>query len=461
MITVAACKTPTKPDAGPPSVDPQPFDHATRVDFAPEAVPLTEALFPQTVSAGVMKTDSVMLWTRAAGEAQVLLRVWREVGSQSQVALVHERTVDVPADSGELKLTVGTLAPATWYRYAFFSTDLTRRSPIGRVRTAFPDDWKEPLTVGATNCASYRYRPFKPLVLQAQQPMDLWVHLGDVAYNDGADSLPVFRQKWQEQLADPGYRALMPAAGAYFTWDDHEFANNFDPEALGPNHPLVLDGTRAFRETLPVEEDRAWKSYRWGRTAEFFVLDLRMERKPTTRLTPDAQYISPEQLAWLQQALLDSPCHFKVILTSLPISTMPPPSWGGSADRWEGYPAQREKLLGFIDEHALDNVWFLTGDIHIGTIMRVEKTGPRRKYLEIATGPAGNINPLSLVLEPGQEANKQIVFPSEQFLYAGGGFQTTTLTFDPKANTVRVVFMDPAKGDAVTCDQTLRFGEGA
>jgi hypothetical protein len=57
--------------------------------------------------------------------------------------------------------------------------------------------------------------------------------------------------------------------------------------------------------------------------------------------------------------------------------------------------------------------------------------------------------------------NRKIVFPPEQFLYAGGGFQATTLTFDPKANTVRVVFIDPAKNDAVTCDQTLRFGEGA
>jgi alkaline phosphatase D len=461
VVTVAACTAPSKPDAGPPHIDPQPYDQATHLEFSPESVALSEALFPQTVSSGVMKTDSVLLWTRAVGEAQVVLRVWRDVGSATEIALVHERTVDVPVESGDLKLTVGSLAPATWYRYAFFSTDLARRSPIGQVRTAFPDDWNEPLTIGATSCASYRYRPFKPLVTLAQQPMDLWLHLGDVAYNDGADSLPLFRQKWAEQFTDPGYRALMPAAGAYLVWDDHDFANNFDPEALGPTNPLLLDGKTAFRETLPVEEDRSWKSYRWGRTAEFFLLDLRMERKPSTRQTPDAQFISPEQLAWVQQALLESPCHFKVILSSVPISALPPPSWGGSADRWEGYPAQREKFLAFLDASGLDNVWFISGDIHVGTIMRLEKTGPRRKYFEICAGPAGNINPLTLVLEPGQEMNKKLVFPPEQFLYAGGGFQATTLTFDPQANTVRVKFLDPAQGDAVTCDQTLRFGEGA
>ena len=462
LIAVAGCKTPSTPDAGPRTIDPQPFDQATRTAFSPEAVPLSETLFPQTVSAGVMKKDSVLLWTRAVGEAQVVLRMWRDVGSETEVALVHERTLDVPVDSGDLKVTAVGLAPATWYRYAFFSQDAKRRSPIGKVRTAFPDDWNEPLTVGATSCASYRYRPFKPLVTLSQQPMDLWLHLGDIAYNDGADSLPVFRQKWQEQLQDPGYRALMPAAGAYLIWDDHDFANNFDPEALGPTHPLIVDGMKAFRETLPVEDARSWQSYRWGLTAEFFVLDVRMERKPSTRLTPDAQMIGAEQLAWLQQGLLDSPCHFKVILTSIPITQFPPPSWGGSGDRWEGYAAQRERVLGFIDEHALDNVWFISGDIHVGTIMRVEQAGPRRKYLEICVGPAGNINPLTLVLEPGQEANKKIVFPPEQFLYAGGDFQSTTLTFDPKANTVRVVFIDPTKPEpVVTCDQTLTFGQGA
>lgn len=128
----AGCVVPSKPDAGPRTIDTQLFDQATRVGFSPETIALSEALFPQTVSAGVMKTDAVLLWTRAVGEAQVVVRVWRDVGSTTEVALVHERTVTVPSDSGGVKLTVSSLAPATWYRYAFFSSDLSRRSPIGR-----------------------------------------------------------------------------------------------------------------------------------------------------------------------------------------------------------------------------------------------------------------------------------------------------------------------------------------
>lgn len=461
LAATTACPVTSMPDAGPRTIDPQPIDHARPLVFSPASVMLSEALFPQTVGAGAMVTDSVLLWTRAVGAGQVTLRVWRDVGSVSEIALVTEVTLDVPPEHGNVKRRVSGLAPATWYSYAFFSTDLTQRSPIGRVRTAFPDDWREPLTVGATSCASYRYRPFKALETLAKQPMDLWLHLGDVAYNDGAVDLASYRVKWREQLADPGYRALMAAAGSHYTWDDHEFTNNIDVEREGLDSNLVAGAITSFKETLPVEADRIWRSYRWGQTAEFFILDLRTERKASTRGTPQEQFISPAQLEWLQSGLEASPCHFKVVLVSVPIANFPEASWPGRADRWQGYQVQREQLLSFIDAKAIDNVWFLSGDIHLGTIHRIEAAGARRRLFEICVGPAGNVNPLAIVLEPGNEQNRGDFFPPAQFLYASGAFQATTLTFDPKANQVRVVFLDPKQGDLVTCDQQVKFGQGA
>jgi alkaline phosphatase D len=441
-------------------VDPQAIDKATKVRFAPEAIPLSTTLFPQTVASGAMKPDSAVLWTRASGADEVTLRVWREVSS-TEVALVTEQKLPVP-DGGNVKVKVEGLAAATWYRYGFFDGPLQQRSPLGKVRTAFPADWKEPLTVGATSCASYRYAPFTPLVAMGEQKLDFWVHLGDVSYNDGAGSLDEFRTKWKAQLADPGYRALMPSAGGYLIWDDHDFVNNVDPEAMGPTHPLIVAGKASWFETLPVERgpnDRIWTSYRWGKTAEFFVMDCRMERRPSTRETAGAQYLSREQMDWLKDGVKNSPCHFKVLCNSVPITLMPPPLWGSQGDRWQGYVAAREELLGFLDAQDIQNVWFLSGDFHLGLVMRVEKAGARRRLIEIAAGPAGNINPLSLVLEPGQEANKKLAFPPDQFLFAGGGFLTTTLTFDPQADTVRVVFIDPSSGATPLYDQRLTFGK--
>ena len=51
-----------------------------------------------------MKTDSVLLWTRAAGASEVTLRVWREV-SATEVAPVTEKKLPVPV-GGNVKVKV-------------------------------------------------------------------------------------------------------------------------------------------------------------------------------------------------------------------------------------------------------------------------------------------------------------------------------------------------------------------
>lgn len=433
----------------PPVVDAQSYDHARTISFSPEAMPLDQTLFPQTVSASAMRTDSARLWTRTTRAAPVGLRVWRYIDS-NEVALVHEEMI-TPPDHGNVIVRVEGLAPATWYHYAFFPPSFDgARSQIGRFQTAWPDDWKEPLTVGATSCASWRHAPWPALQRLSGEPLDLWLHLGDVSYNDDANTVPGYRTKWQTTLADPGYRALMPSAGGYLVWDDHDFYNNFDAEAVAPGDPIIAAAKQTWFETIPDEQDekgRIWRSYRWGATAEFFLLDCRTERKESTRLDANAQFLSREQMDWLKGALKASPCHFKVVMTSVPMTVLPPPLWGGSADRWEGYPAARNELLDFLDTENVSNVWFVTGDVHLGLVMRLEKSGDRSKRFEIAAGPAGNVNPLAFVLDPSASASdRNLAFPPEQFLFAYGGFSATTLTFDPVADTVRVVFIDGPSG---------------
>jgi alkaline phosphatase D len=448
-----------RPPPPPPTIDAQGYDHATRIAFAPDRVPLDELAFPETVLAGSMKPDAATLCVRCAQGSTVTLRVWRELASDTEVALVAEPSLAVPSD-GHLKVEVPGLAPATWYRYAFFAPDFSTRSPIGRVRTAFPADWKEPFTLGTTSCAKAIYGPFASLALLADQPIDFWVHLGDVSYNDAAQTLEDYRAQYRAALRDPGYRALTQAAGGYLVWDDHDYWNNFDLEASGVADVRATNARTAWFESLPVEHDaqeRIWRSYRWGQTAELFLLDCRTERKPSTVGTPEEQYLSSAQMDWLKQALNDSPCHFKVLLNSTPITEMPPPLWGGQSERWQGYAQARQELLSFLDAQALTNVWFLSGDFHLGLVMRVGQQARDRRHLEICGGPAAHVNPLSLTLEAGQESNRAIAFPPDQFLFASGGYSATALTFDPKSDSVRVVFKRAGAGET-TYDQVLRWG---
>ena len=48
-------------------------------------------------------------------------------------------------------------------------------------------------------------------------------------------------------------------------------------------------------------------------------------------------------------------------------------------DSWQGYPAQRSELLGHIEQRGIEDVVFLTGDIHTffaGSVLRDGKSGP-------------------------------------------------------------------------------------
>lgn len=446
--------TPPPPE-GPPTLDPQAWDGGRRVAFSPAAVPLDDVLFALGVQAGSMHSDeqgaTLRLWTHLDRfEARVRLRVWREPTQGDGIVLVRDQDVDVDS-FGNVKVELGGLAPSTWYRYAFFLAasgtrrddalaPLLSRSEIGRVRTAWAPDWLWPVTVGATSCTNDTYAPFNALSVMAEQELDAFLHVGDMVYADGSRTREDYRAWWRRSLLDPGYRALLPRQGSYVVWDDHEIENNLDPESVDP---AQLEAAREeFYANLPMApgaNGALWQRFSWGRTLDIFALDCRTERRPSTRVSGSPVYISPEQMGWLKEGLASSQAHFKVLLNSVPITLMPD-LWAMSGDRWQGYAAQREELLAFLENEQIENVWFISGDFHMGFVSRVETTGYRRNLFEAAVGPGGNLgNPLGYLA--GREEYREDVFPADQFFYGEGRIAATTMTFDPLRDLVRVRYL--------------------
>ena len=128
------------------------------------------------------------------------------------------------------------------------------------------------------------------------------------------------------------------------------------------------------------------------------MLDVRGERRPSTRDTRDAQFISPAQLRWLKTSLRESDAVFKFVVTSKPITGRVAADLTRS-DFWEGYPAQREELLSFIVESDIEGLWFLSGDVHYAAIARVEARGPYSRLREVYMGPAGSGDPGEVVCD--------------------------------------------------------------
>ncbi|MDB4929292.1 MAG: Phosphodiesterase/alkaline phosphatase, partial [Myxococcaceae bacterium] len=355
------------------------------------------AQFPLGVMAGDAAADSLIFWTKYEGSAPLVLRVLEMDGGRVAALRFDGRVT--PSAAGVVRAVVTGLRPGRQHRYAFLVApggEPDGRSLVGRARTAIADDSRAPIVFAGTSCTNQNHRPFPALVhAGARDDLDFFIHAGDHVYTDhGAPSetLGDYREKYAANWSSAGLRALHRSTGMYLTWDDHEVRNNWDPETF-PRARLA-SARQAFFEHRATRRDaaapdRIWRSFRWGHTAEVFILDCRSERRPSTRsLTParDSVYISRAQMDWLKAGLRASPAVFKFIVNSVPIYGRP---GGLDSDNWIAYPSQRREILGHIANNNLRGVVWLSGDIHVGGVVRMESSGPWSDGWEVIMGPGG------------------------------------------------------------------------
>ena len=108
---------------------------------------------------------------------------------------------------------------------------------------------------------------------------------------------------------------------------------------------------------------------------------------------PDRTMLGSAQLARFKQAIKRSTATFKVIFNEVPIQQF----YALPYDRWEGYEAERQKLLDFLRDNV-KNVVFLTTDVHANLVndarlKTLEPGGPVDSGItDITTGPTATEN---------------------------------------------------------------------
>lgn len=421
--------------------------------FVPDSVPEDLAVFPRTVISGEMKPTSVMLAVLAADGSAVTLCMWAHTRGAplgaAAVELVHTELC-TPDDDGFVKVKVEGLSPGAWYGYAFFTGDaadgFTGRSLLGKVRTALAPGSLEPVTIGWASCVGAGFaipiyvkpdniQPQKWATIDrmAQLDLDVFIHLGDQLYLDKVfDAGGTYAQYIAAWAAGHGggYRALYPNQGGYFTWDDHEVTDN---GAISPFSPTAEEiaktdnAIRAYYTCLPIEAtvraDRLWRSFRWGDTVEFIILDGRYDAK-----IEGENYLSPEQEQFLLDALAASPCVFKCVVNSAPFAMLPE-STPENDDRWQQF-AQRARVKQFIDDHGITGVVSITGDIHVSYVGTLELApATASDAITECCVTSGNTWPVITDFDPAQ------------FPYVDTRPTVPTLTFDPAAGEIRVRYL--------------------
>lgn len=420
----AGCVGADDTDVDPPV--PAPDRAVEPAPWAPVEV-VDDATFAWGVQSGDATADAVLLSVRTAAIA-VSLVVMRAEGTAWVEA---SRQAGLVAVDGVVKVELTDLAADTAYAYAWF--DAERRSIAGRFRTALGPGGFRKVTFGATSCLGGN-RPWGTLSVAAAAQLDFFLFLGDTVYADGSPDLEAYRAEWRAAASVAGFRDVTASTSMVAVWDDHEVEESAYWYQVSAAR--MLAAKQAFLEALPMRSsmDRMYRSLSWGDTVEVFALDCRGERT-------DTQYVSPEQLAWLQASLRASRARFKIVMTSVPITTFYDLIGKfGAEDRWDGYPAQREALIATIVDEAIGGVLFVAGDFHFASKHFVDPPGaPGERVIEVLAGPGGSrINPVPAAVE----AEGRDLGPQFDFLL--GAWNALLVEADPGTGRIDLRWVDDA-----------------
>jgi len=232
-----------------------------------------------------------------------------------------------------------------------------------------------------------------------------------------AFDVPDYRHLYKTYRSDLNLQLAMEVHSWIITTDDHETANDaywdYERDTLGaPDHPLTteqgsdaaalkqlkLDSQRAWVEYTPtrvqINENashphdftRIYRSFQFGDLFELFMLDTRTYRSPhpcgendifsryipigCNKMNDAGQTMMGEtQFDWLKQGLKDSSAKWTVLgnqtyLGRLTASLLGQPLAYINVDAWDGYIAERDRLMEAVKEANLDNFVVLTGDLH-------------------------------------------------------------------------------------------------
>jgi alkaline phosphatase D len=374
--------------------------------------------FTLGVASGSPLPNGVVLWTRLAPDPlhgggvdpdAVVVR-WEVAEDEGFARVVQQGSVDaVRAWAHSVHVEVTGLEPSHRYFYRFLAG--SEVSPTGRTRTAPAAAELPPqLRFGLGSCQHFEHGYYAAHRHLAAEELDLMVFVGDYVYEGPgrpdrarrhaggeARTLAQYRNRHAQYKTDPDLQRLHAAVPWLVTWDDHEVDNDYAgmrSETLDPDFGSRRAAAyQAYFEHMPLRE-RARPTpermvlrsrHNWGRLARFHVLDGRQRRTPQAcprpgrggsnridgrcreLLAPGRTMLGPAQERWFAAGLAAAPERWNFVAQQTLMARASVRVGGRrrfSSDKWDGYPAARERLLRAVAEGGLRSCVVLSGDEH-------------------------------------------------------------------------------------------------
>ena len=422
------------------------------------AVPAT---LPNGVAAGDVTSTTAMLWTRSTVTGIVTFVYGTDPTFATTVGSVNANGTN---SAIPVKVQLSNLQPHTTYFYR--ATNAANAQASGKFRTLPATTSYHGLNFGVSGDWNGQLSPFVAVRNVPSENLNLFIALGDTVYADQAspilntDALTTseFRLKHTEvystRLGLNTLADLRSSMAILSTIDDHEVVNDFAGGELNGSQyyndsARYEAGLQAFQEYNPIvdefygatgdprtaNERKLYRSRTYGKDAAFFMLDARSFRdgqlwQPNTSDPDDVAAFQQAsfdanrtmlghiQLADLKADLLaaqQAGITWKFVLVPEPIQNL---GLQGAPDRFEGYAYERTQLLSYINANAIENVVFVSADIH-GTVVnnlqyQTSAGGAQinTNAFDISTGSVAVTSPLGPRLAQALPSNLQPVYQS-------------------------------------------------
>ena len=360
--------------------------------------------FYHGVASGDPLPNAVIIWTRVTPDTLDFDPIdvnWRIATDTAMTNVVVSGTsqTDYLKDF-TVKVDVLGLNPNTCYYYDFNA--LGSYSVRGRTKTAPVGD-VDSLRFAVVSCSNYEHGYFNSYrKITQRNDIDAVFHLGDYIYEyetggysanisgrtveptNEIISLDDYRLRYSHYRLDEDLMRLHQQYPFITTWDDHESANdaytggaeNHDPNTEGNWYTRKSNAKQAYFEWMPMREkggadSSIYRKISYGDLFNLYMLDTRLEGREEQVGATDPSINSASrtllgttQYNWLKNELINSTARWNIIGQQVMIAPLKIAGIPVNTDQWDGYPAERNKLLNDILINNVRNVVVLTGDIH-------------------------------------------------------------------------------------------------
>ena len=332
------------------------------------------------------------------------------------------------------------LASYTTYYYQFsvrLADGQVVKSVIGRTKTAPKAGEADRLRFVSASCQNLTYGYFNAHAAIALKPdIDAMLFLGDYIYETAATSqlsgrdhdpakeittLADYRQRHSQYKKDADLQACHRQIPWICVWDDHETTDNSystgannhtEATDTAPNEGIwkIREGwaVRAYFEWMPIRDTadmrfdspngegllpeghgKIQRVLSYGDLVDLIMLDTRLagrvEQTDTATVSEDHTLLGKPQREWFLGELSRSKAKWKIIgqqVNFAPLKVVPlPEAQGGTflnSDAWDGYRFDRNAVMQHIATNNINNIVFLSGDIHsvIAMDLPVEPSDP-------------------------------------------------------------------------------------